>query len=180
MTLWNCWIVVRLFLIPMIGGISYKRRQWLIWGYGDTRLPSLRTNGPKCHTSRAGMSHTGPKCHTRAKMSHSHVIISDITPYSKTIHKVLWTASNTYVSVWLAFLTLNWRQLNCTWWRHQMETFFALLAFVRGIHLSPVDSPYKGQWRRALIFCIRAWTNDEQTTQTPVIRDAISLIMTSM
>ena len=64
MTLWNCWIVVRLFLIPMIGGISYKRRQWLIWGYGDTRLPSLRTRGPKCHTSR-------PKCHTsRAKMSH--------------------------------------------------------------------------------------------------------------
>ena len=29
MTLWNCWIVVRLFLIPTIGGISYKRRQWL-------------------------------------------------------------------------------------------------------------------------------------------------------
>ena len=71
MTLWNCWIVVRLFLIPMIGGISYKRRQWLIWGYGDTRLPSLRTRGPKCHTSRAEMSHKqgqnvtqGPKCHT--------------------------------------------------------------------------------------------------------------------
>ena len=57
MTLWNCWIVVRLFLIPMIGGISHKRRQWLMWGYGDTRLPSLRTRGPKCHTSRAEMSH---------------------------------------------------------------------------------------------------------------------------
>ena len=57
MTLWNCWIVVRLFLIPMIGGISYKRRQWLMWGYGDTRLPSLRTRGPKCHTSRSEMSH---------------------------------------------------------------------------------------------------------------------------
>ena len=63
MILWNCWIVVRLFLIPIIGGISYKRRQWLIWGYGDTRLPSLRTRGPKCHTS---------------KMSHSHVIIDSI------------------------------------------------------------------------------------------------------
>ena len=83
MTLWNCWIVLRLLLIPMIGGISYKRRRWLIWGYGDTRLPSLRTRGPKCHTSRAEMSHkpgrnvtqAGPKCHTRAKMSHSHVIM---------------------------------------------------------------------------------------------------------
>ena len=59
MTLWNCWIVVSLFLIPMIGGISYKRRQWLIWGYGDTR----------------NLTQAGPKCHTRAKMSHSHVII---------------------------------------------------------------------------------------------------------
>ena len=59
MTLWNCWIVVRLFLIAMIGGISYKRRQWLIWGYGDTLLPSLRTRGPKCHTSWAKMSHKG-------------------------------------------------------------------------------------------------------------------------
>ena len=27
------------------------------------------------------------------------------------------------------------------WWRHQMETFFAWLAFVRGIHRSPMNSP---------------------------------------
>ena len=32
--------------------------------------------------------------------------------------------------------------------------------FVRGIHRSPVNSPHKGQWRRALIFyLICAWTN---------------------
>ena len=32
--------------------------------------------------------------------------------------------------------------------------------FVRGIYGSPVDSPHKGQWRRALIFSlIWAWTN---------------------
>ena len=31
-----------------------------------------------------------------------------------------------------------------TWWRHQLETFFALLALcVRGIHWSPVNSPHK-------------------------------------
>ena len=36
-----------------------------------------------------------------------------------------------------------------SWWRHQMETFSALL-----------DSPYKGQWRGALMFpLICAWTN---------------------
>ena len=32
--------------------------------------------------------------------------------------------------------------------------------FVRGIHRSPVNSPHKGQWRGALMFClIRAWIN---------------------
>ena len=40
------------------------------------------------------------------------------------------------------------------WWRHQMETFYALLAFVRGIHRSPVNSPHKGQWRGALMFTL--------------------------
>ena len=47
-------------------------------------------------------------------------------------------------------------------WRHQMETFSALLqTFVRGIHRPPVGSPHKGQWRATLEFSlIYAWTND--------------------
>ena len=49
---------------------------------------------------------------------------------------------------------------NAPWWRNQMQIFFALLAFVRGIHRSPVNSPHKGQWREALMFSlIFAWTN---------------------
>ena len=33
-------------------------------------------------------------------------------------------------------------------------------SFVRGIDRSPVNSPYKGQWRRALMFSLScAWTN---------------------
>ena len=47
------------------------------------------------------------------------------------------------------------------WWRHQMETFSALLAICAGIHRSPVNSPLKGQWRGALMFyLICAWIND--------------------
>ena len=47
-----------------------------------------------------------------------------------------------------------------TWWRHQVETLSALLAFVRGIHRSPMNSPHKGQWRGALMFSlICAWIN---------------------
>ena len=45
-------------------------------------------------------------------------------------------------------------------WRHQMETFSALLAFVRGIQQSKVNFSHKGQRRRALMFSlICAWAN---------------------
>ena len=47
------------------------------------------------------------------------------------------------------------------WWRHQMETFSALLA------LWPVNSPHKGQWSGALMFslicaCINRWVNNRE------------------
>ena len=41
-------------------------------------------------------------------------------------------------------------------WKH----FLHYWPFVWGIHQSPVNSPYKGQWCRALVFSlIHAWTN---------------------
>ena len=48
-----------------------------------------------------------------------------------------------------------------------METFSALLAFERGIHRSPVNSPHKGQWRKALMFSlictwINSWVNNRE------------------
>ena len=41
------------------------------------------------------------------------------------------------------------------------------LPFVRGIHRSPVNSPHKGQWRRALTFSLictwmNGWTNNRE------------------
>ena len=39
------------------------------------------------------------------------------------------------------FYNQLWQDPVLARWRHQMETFFALLAFVRGIHRSPVNSP---------------------------------------
>ena len=43
---------------------------------------------------------------------------------------------------------VNWKHFPCYW------------PFVPEIHLSPVNSPHKGQWRRALMFSlICAWTN---------------------
>ena len=41
-------------------------------------------------------------------------------------------------------------------WKH----FPRYWPFVRGIHMSPVNSPHRGQWRRALMFSlICAWIN---------------------
>ena len=48
-----------------------------------------------------------------------------------------------------------------SWWRHQMETFSALLALCAGISPVLVNSPHKGQWRGTLMFSlICAWIND--------------------
>ena len=53
--------------------------------------------------------------------------------------------------------------------------------FVRGIHRSPVDSPYKGHWREAWCFLWSSYEHTvEQTIETPAIWDAIALIMTSL
>ena len=46
------------------------------------------------------------------------------------------------------------------WWRHQMETFFASLAIVRGIRRSPVKSHHKGQWHGCFL-----WSVPEQTVE---------------
>ena len=47
------------------------------------------------------------------------------------------------------------------WWRHQMETFSALLAVCAGNSPVPMKSPHKDQWRGALMFSlICAWIND--------------------
>ena len=71
-------------------------------------------------------------------------------------------------------LHISWRSTHLlhlyflfSWWRHQMETCSASLAFVRGIHWwlrgihrSPVNSPHTDQWRGVLMFSlICAWTN---------------------
>ena len=51
--------------------------------------------------------------------------------------------------------------LSFPWWRHQMETFSALLATCAGNSPVPVNSPHKGQWRGALMFSlICVWVNN--------------------
>ena len=61
-----------------------------------------------------------------------------------------------------------------TWWRHQMQTFSSLLAFLRVIHRPPVDSPRKAS--DAELFLSAPEQIVEQTIETLVIWDAIALL----
>ena len=54
-----------------------------------------------------------------------------------------------------------------TWWRHEMETFSALLVICAGNSPVPVNSPHKGQWRGALMFSlicvwVNGWVNNRE------------------
>ena len=54
-----------------------------------------------------------------------------------------------------------------SWWRHQMETFSALLAICAGNSPVAGEFPYKGQWRGALMFSlicarINGWANTRE------------------
>ena len=53
------------------------------------------------------------------------------------------------------------RNMNTLWWRHQMETFSALLAIWAGNSPVTGEFPHNGQWRGALMLSlICAWMND--------------------
>ena len=58
-------------------------------------------------------------------------------------------------------ISQTWDELSIAWWRHQMETFSALLAICAGNSPVPDEFPHKGQWGGALMFSlICVWIND--------------------
>ena len=77
-----------------------------------------------------------------------------------------------------------------TWWRHEMEIFSVLLLFMRRIHRWPVTPPppppthththTQRPVRRSseVFFDLRLKQTFQWTIETPVICDAIALIMT--
>ena len=76
-------------------------------------------------------------------------------------NKVQTMAADAVLSSFVRSPTAVISPMKDTWWRHQMGTFSALLALCVGNSPVPVNSPHKGQWRRALKFSlISAWIND--------------------
>ena len=61
-------------------------------------------------------------------------------------------------------MMIKYPNSHLTWWRHQMETFSAVLAICAG---NSPGTPHKGQWRGALMFSlvcvwINNWVNDRE------------------
>ena len=52
------------------------------------------------------------------------------------------------------------------WWRHQIETFSALLALCAGNSPVTVNSPHKGQWRGTLMFSLICALNKPLSKQS--------------
>ena len=77
------------------------------------------------------------------------------------VFKFIFLNKNCCISFWNMFPRVQLTTHKYSWWRHQMETFSALLALCAGNSPVPVNSPHKGQWRGALMFSlIYAWIND--------------------
>ena len=104
---------------------------------------------------------------------------------SMTWNKTLWTASDidqtrTHIILWPKQLFSITAQSCSTWWRHQMETFSALLAYCAGN--SPVTGEFPSQRPKTPSFDVLFDLHLNQqlrNTETPVISDATALIMTS-
>ena len=93
--------------------------------------------------------------------------------YAICSQQAKWVKSNSYLAI--SFFTKGQME-NSSWWRHQMETFSALLALCEGNHRSPVTGGFPSQRPVAQSFGIFF----EQAIDTPVIWDPIASIMTSL
>ena len=76
------------------------------------------------------------------------------------LNGALWDMEQVHSGICEIGLLLVIVRLSDSWWRHQMETFFALLALCAGNSPIPVNSPHKGQWRGSLMLSlICVWMN---------------------
>ena len=85
----------------------------------------------------------------------------------KTALFVIIRENTPFVVPWMVYTMVRRHGNALSWWRHQMETFSALLALCAGNSPVPVNSPHKGQWRGALMFsliCARIndWVNNRE------------------
>ena len=101
-------------------------------------------------------------------MGELRVYIRDIRQFtlSFTVYQKFYALYGWRFAVFCYGLVFCYR-FGSSWWRHQIETFSALLALCAGNSPVPVNSPHKGQWRGALMFYliyarINDWVNNRE------------------
>ena len=117
------------------------------------------------HSIRANtlrLEHNGCHLQTFSNTFPKEKICILIHIHQSLFHRVQFTISQLWFKWWFdTEQVTSHYQHQWSWWRHQMETFSALLALCAGNSPVPVNSPHKGQWRRALMFSlIYAWIKD--------------------
>ena len=106
---------------------------------------------------RGGTTHNTNKEYRWHSFALTHRNILPFSPINKraidlTSLFVMISRAVNAIKKWPCFVTLCFVVVE--WWRHQMETFSALLALCAG------NSPHKGQWRGTLMFSfICVWMN---------------------
>ena len=105
-----------------------------------------------------------------------NLLFADFPAMCTSVRSLRWHAGNPppMSGSWMAspttpLMKVKWGDLHghrFIWWRHQMETFSALLALCVGNHWSPENSPHKGQWRRALMFSLIYALNKRSSKQS--------------
>ena len=93
------------------------------------------------------------KCHHHV----DEIFMTGYTKWQPLVQSVMKISSPLWHFHFSEWYTSRW----LSWWRHQMETFSALLAICAGNSPVSGNSPHKGQWRGALMFSlICVWIND--------------------
>ena len=119
-------------------------------------------------------------CINKVRLWHNCTIRSLMKP--TCIYHTAFLHLNRIISTMAANLWLPRAYHNNTWWRHQMETFSALLAICAGNSPVPVNSPHKGHWRGALMFSlicvwINGWVNNREAGDLRRHRDHCDVIV---
>ena len=141
--------VGKLTIIVSANGLLPGRRQAIIWTNAGILL-----NGP-LRINFSGilskiLSFSFKKMHLKMSSAKWHPFCFGLNELNPPICTSVYHIYFVFVYPFIRWVPDN----DSVWWRFQMETFSALLAFCAG------NSPHKGQWRRALMFSlICAWIN---------------------
>ena len=87
------------------------------------------------HKPGRNLTQAGPKCHTRAKMSHSHVIISNIQIRDHDIHSILYHRQNPLVFTPMCGISKS--HITCTWLCWALFELHSLIARFMGPSWGP-------------------------------------------